>query len=291
MELKINGRNFSFDADKPLSIAIPLHFNGGQPNAYGVEWATSEPCEAGEMVGDTRRGGSVNFEQYKFIPHCNGTHTECVGHITHTRISVHDCLKDAFVLATLISVTPEKASETDETYAVELNDDDLLITRKAIENALQSVRTQSGSDVVNFEHSKTIEFNPVATARGSDSLIIRTLPNDAEKLTKTYLKAIPPFFSTEAMLLIGQLEIKHLLVDMPSIDRIFDEGKLSNHRIFWNIAQGAFEISEASLIHNTITELIYVPCEIADGNYLLNLQIAPFASDASPSRPILFALQ
>ena len=91
----------------PIDISIPLNFNGPQPNAYGVEPASSKPCEAGDMVGDTRRGGSVNFEQYTFIPHCNGTHTECVGHITHERISVRDCLKDVFIPAVLVSVEPD----------------------------------------------------------------------------------------------------------------------------------------------------------------------------------------
>jgi kynurenine formamidase len=272
LSIQINGQIYKIDADKPLSIAIPVQFNGAQPNAYGVEKASSKTCEAGEMVGDTRRGGSVNFEQYKFIPHCNGTHTECAGHITHERISVHDCLKDAFVLASLISVAPEKASETDETYAVELSDDDLLITRKALQNSKFKIQNS--------------KFSEMPTA-----LIIRTLPNDESKLTRTYLKEIPPFFSTEAIKFICEIGVKHLLVDMPSIDRIFDEGKVSNHRTFWNIEQGAFETSETSLIHNTITELIFAPDEITDGNYLLNLQIAPFASDASPSRPILFALQ
>jgi arylformamidase len=89
---------------------------------------------------------------------------------------------------------------------------------------------------------------------------------------------------------IVEIGIKHLLVDMPSIDRIFDEGRLSNHRTFWNVQQGAFETNEKSSIYNTITELIYVPNKIKDGNYLLNLQIAPFASDASPSRPVLFEI-
>src|SRR5215213_10600106 len=107
--IKTAERFFQIDANKPLDISIPLQFNGAQPNAYGVEEATSKPCEAGEIVGDTRLGGSVNFEQYKFIPHCNGTHTECAGHITHARISVRDCLQDAFILASLISVEPEKA--------------------------------------------------------------------------------------------------------------------------------------------------------------------------------------
>lgn len=269
MELKINGRDLVIDAGKPLSIAIPLKFNGAQPNAYGVEKAVSEACAAGSLVGDTRRGGSCNFEQYKFIPHCNGTHTESVGHITNARISVHEILLDSFILADLISVKPERAPDSSETYAVDLDESDLLITRQAIEKALADS----------------------AVNRFPKALIVRTLPNDQGKLSQTYLKEIPPFFTTEAMRFIREIGVAHLLVDLPSIDRIFDEGKLSNHRIFWNIEQGAFETSPHSLIHNTITELIYVPDQIADGEYLLNLQIAPFAADASPSRPILFAIQ
>ena len=73
----------------------------------------SKPCEAGELVGDTRRGGSCNFEQYSFIPHCNGTHTESIGHLTNERISVHESLKDVFIPATLVSVEPENASESE----------------------------------------------------------------------------------------------------------------------------------------------------------------------------------
>ena len=274
LRLNLNNQTYKIDSTKPLDISIPLQFNGAQPNAYGVERATSTPCEAGELVGDTRRGGSCNFEQYQFIPHCNGTHTECVGHITRKRISVRDCLKDVFIPSVLITVVPENASESSETYTVKLSNDDKLITRKAIEKAL-----------VNVENPKSQIPNPK-----SNGLIIRTLPNDESKLTKTYLEEIPPFFSTEAIEYIKEIGINHLLVDMPSIDRIFDQGMLSNHRIFWNVGQGEFEISEASLIHNTITELIYVPNEIADGRYLLNLQIAPFSADASPSRPILFKI-
>lgn len=268
--IEINGQTFKIDESNPINIAIPLDFYGAQPNAYDVERATSKPCEAGELVGDTRRGGSCNFEQLTFIPHCNGTHTECVGHITNERISVNDCLKDVFIFAELISVVPEKANETNDSYSIKLNENDLIITRAAIENALQ---------------------NPKSKAQSPKSLIIRTLPNDASKLSKTYLDEIPPFFSTEAMEFLNELKIEHLLVDLPSIDRIFDEGKLSNHRIFWNVEAEKFELNAKSFPHKTITELIYVSDEIADGEYLLNLQIAPFAADASPSRPILFRIK
>lgn len=265
ISVEIGSKTYRIRADKPLNIAIPLNFNGSQPNAYGVEKAASKPCEAGELVGDTRRGGSCNFEQYKFIPHCNGTHTESVGHITFERISVHESLKDAFIPATLISVSPENASETDETYSAGLIDTDKLITKKILENALQTANE-------NF----------------LEGLIVRALPNDESKLTREYLEEVPPFFSTEAMQFIREKNIKHLVCDLPSIDRLFDEGKLANHRIFWNIEAGKFETNENSLIENTITELAFMPDEIKDGAYILNLQIAAFMSDASPSRPVLF---
>jgi len=267
MKVEIGGKTFQTDLNNPLNIAIPLQFNGIQPNAYDVERASSTPCEAGEIVGDTRRGGSVNFEQVKFIPHCNGTHTECVGHITHERISVNDCLKNAFVLANLITVLPEMANETNEIYSFELNGNDKIITKKALEISLQNVGKMNAK-----------------------ALIVRTLPNDEIKLSQTYLEEIPPFFSNDAMKFIVDSGIEHLLCDLPSIDRIFDDGKLSNHRIFWNVEQGSFEISADSFKNHTITELIYVPNEIKDGNYLLNLQIAAFQADASPCRPILFEL-
>ena len=262
-----NDRIYRIDASKPLDMAIPLDFYGAQPNAYDVEKAASTPCEAGEIIGDTRRGGSCNFEQIKLIPHCNGTHTECVGHITHERISVRECLRDAFIPATLVTVKPEKAAETSDFYSIAFSENDELITYGAIEKKLR-----------NFDENFL------------DALIIRSLPNDEGKLSKTYLEKIPPFFSTEALRFIRRKNIKHLLTDLPSIDRIFDHGKLSNHRIFWNVTPDEFKTNEKTLIHNTITELIYAPDEIADGNYLLNLQIAPFASEASPSRPILFEI-
>ncbi len=263
----INDQIYHVDNAGAIDVSIPLIFNGPQPNAYGVEQAVSEPCRADDLVGDTRRGGSCNFEQYTFIPHCSGTHTECVGHITHERLSVRDCLQDVFMRAALISVEPVAAGETDEGYAADTQQNDLLITRRLLQDAF-------GGAAGEFE-----------------ALIIRTQPNDETKKTRQYGDGdIPAYFSTDAMEYILETGIRHLLVDLPSIDRLFDDGKLSNHRIFWDVEQESFETNAASRINNTITELIYVPSDVEDGEYLLNLQIAPFAADASPSRPIIFRI-
>ncbi len=267
LSIQIKNQQCKINSDNPLHISIPLDFHGEQPNIYEVETATATAFEGGNFIGDTRRGGSCNFENVRFNPHCNGTHTECVGHITHARISINDCLQDAFLLAELITVSPENAIDSIETYAVNLNENDRLITRKSIKNSKLKIKNEA-----------------------IEALIIRTLPNNESKKSRNYAQNPPPFFSTEAMQYIVELGVKHLLVDMPSIDRMFDEGKLSNHRIFWNVEQDSYETGEQTRRNNTITEMIFVPDKIADGDFLLNLQIAPFVADASPSRPILFEL-
>ncbi|HEV7645050.1 MAG TPA: cyclase family protein [Pyrinomonadaceae bacterium] len=267
ISIEINGVTKNIDLSNPIDLAIPLNFNGPQPSAYGAERAVSKPCEAGSLVGDTRQGGSCNFEQYTFIPHCNGTHTESIGHITKERITILGSLKDAFVPAILISVEPESAAETTDTYAPEKGPDDRLITRAGLENALKG---------------------PPPGSAGHAALIVRTLPNDDSKKTRDYMKEPAPFFSLEAIAYVAELGFEHLLVDLPSIDRAFDEGLLSAHRVFWNIREKSQETDKESRIHRTVTEMIYVPNETEDGPYLLNLQIAPFAADAAPSRPLLF---
>jgi arylformamidase len=243
-------------------LSIPLQFNGPQPNAYGVAQASSQPVRAGSLVGDTRQGGSVNFEQYTFIPHCGGTHTECVGHITDKRISVRECLQDVIVPAVLVTVEPER------------DGGDLVITLSGLKDKLVTPQT-------------ALQVGTPAIQSGK-ALIVRTLPNDDGKLTAEYGEtSIPPYFTADAMKFIVGSGFKHLLVDLPSIDRLFDDGKLTNHRIFWNVEAGSREVNAYTRINSTITEMIYVPNGIEDGEYLLNLQIAPFESDCAPSRPLL----
>jgi kynurenine formamidase len=254
--------------NKGIDISIPLNFNGLQPNTYGVDRATSHPFKGDGWVGDVREGGSCNFEVYNFIPHCNGTHTECVGHITEERISIHEVLQDAFIPATLVTLTPEVRTNTSDTYIPALNDTDLVIDKDTIEEELAFLGTNK-----NF----------------LQALIIRTLPNEESKKSCDYTKVEPPFFTIEAMKYIKKLGVKHLLIDIPSVDRLHDEGKLTAHHIFWGMELESKNVGEKIPLQ-TITEFIYVPEEVVDGIYMLNLQIAPFMADASPSRPRLYPI-
>lgn len=258
-----HGKAYHANKDSAVDVSIPLIFNGPQPNTYGVPAARANAYQDGSFIGDTRSGGSCNFEQYTLVPHCNGTHTECVGHITEKRISINDWIKPVFCLATLVTIEPIPASHCSEFYTPALQPDDLVITAHALQQALQ------------------------LWDNNTEALIIRTLPNTHDKCARNYSAQQPPFFSHEAMRLLSALTIQHLLVDFPSVDRLLDEGLLSNHRIWWDHAKHA---KEENLSKRSITEMIYVSDELQDGLFLLDLQWAPFHADASPSRPILYAL-
>ena len=101
------------------------------------------------------------------------------------------------------------------------------------------------------------------------------------------MKKPSSFFTIEAMHYIVELGIKHLLVDTPSVDRLFDDGILSAHNIFWETKEKKLNVNASK---KTITEMIFVPDTIKDGKYLLNLQFAPFVADAAPSRPIVYKI-
>lgn len=114
------------------------------------------------------------------------------------------------------------------------------------------------------------------------ALAIRTMPNTDDKLTRSYSGTNPPFIAESAMKKIVDNEIDHLIVDLPSVDPEIDNGRLKAHRIYW---EGNRREKEC-----TITELAYIPNDIKDGLYLLNLQVLRIQLDASPSNPILYPL-
>ncbi len=121
-----------------------------------------------------------------------------------------------------------------------------------------------------------------------NGLIIRTLPNDPGKMARRYSQDIPPFLSLEAMSYIRTLNVEHLLLDIPSVDRTFDEGKLSAHHIFWDVKSLSHEVNPETCSARTITEMVYAPDSVSDGKYFVSIQIPDLVSDAAPSRVILY---
>jgi kynurenine formamidase len=133
--------------------------------------------------------------------------------------------------------------------------EDYVISKKQIEKALKGVKPQA--------------------------IVIRTIPNTLEKRSKQYSHTNWPYLLEDAVLFLREIGVEHLLIDLPSVDREKDEGELLAHRGFWNYPK-------APRKNATITEFIFVKNDIKDGTYFLNLQMAPFVNDASPSKPVLY---
>jgi kynurenine formamidase len=250
--MKATINNFNIDLSKPIDISLPLSNTNENPIAWYLEKPIIEPVTFDNWIGKVSEGSSTNFNNIFFNPHGHGTHTECLGHITKAFYSINQCLKQFFFNAELISIQPEKLNE------------DLVITKNQIENSLKG--------------------------KIPEALIIRTLPNSSAKKSKNYSHTNPPYLSEEAAIFIREIGIKHLLIDLPSVDREEDEGKLLAHKAFWNVKNTTI-LNDDARLDCTITELIYVNDAVSDGPYLLNLQIASFENDASPSKPVLYSME
>ena len=125
------------------------------------------------------------------------------------------------------------------------------------------------------------QIKEINLREGVKALVIRTLPNKEEKLTANYTNTNPPFLDVNIANYLINIGVEHLLVDLPSVDQERDEGELAFHHAFWNVPLKPNTT-------RTITEFIYVPDDVCDGNYILELQVSPMKNDASPSRPVLY---
>lgn len=251
--MKATINNFQIDLSKPIDISIPLSNTDANPIAWYLDKPVIEPVKVDNWVGKVSEGSSsTNFNNIFFNPHAHGTHTECLGHITRNFYSINQCLKQFFFTAELISISPETINN------------DLVITKNQIETAL--------------------------SGKTPEAIVIRTLPNLETKKSKKYSHTNPAYLTEQAAIFIREIGIQHLLIDLPSVDREEDEGKLLAHKAFWNV-KDITTLNEDARLDCTITEMIFVDSSVNDGSYILNLQIASFENDASPSKPILYSLE
>jgi kynurenine formamidase len=242
---KFNGKSYQADFSQPLDLSIPLG-KEFPVLAWHCETVKIEPVVMEGFIGDTTQGSPVNFKNIFFNPHGNATHTENVGHILTGDYTMDKTLLNHHFFAKLVTIKPKI-----------LDNEDRVIDREIMESLL-----------------KTNE---------AESLIIRTLPNNF-KLNVNYTGSNPTYLTANAAHYIRTCGIRHLILDLPSIDREKDDGLMAAHKAFWNV--------EAEPDKNaTITEMAFIKDEIEDGFYLLNLQTAPFINDATPSRPVIYKLK
>ena len=263
--VEIGGNQIHLETKEGVDISIPLSFQDNQLNFFGVSKASVKSHKKNEFVGSTHQGGGCNVDSVSFIPHCHMTHTECVGHIVHENIFVNQFPVNGLRSAGLITIIPSTSNRNDKSYTDKQKSSDFLITGKSVEKALM---------VLPY---------PV------EVLVIRTLPNDSSKLTKVYSETdVPPYFSLDAIECLKQNKIEHLCIDLPSLDRTNDGGFLASHHLFWDVPLGEKSLKDKAPSSRTITELAYIPPELKDGFYVINLQVSNFALNAAPSRPVLY---
>ncbi|UZO81560.1 cyclase family protein [Aquimarina sp. ERC-38] len=237
-------KKYTVDLNQPLDISIPVKATEESVNAWYILPPEIKPVRDQDWVAKVSEGAAVNFNNIHFNPHSHGTHTESLGHITPTFYDINQTLTTYHFIAQLITISPVKDQE------------DFIITEEIL-----------------TQHIKEIP----------DALIIRTLPNPIQKKSKNHSHTNWPYLTQAAARWICKQNIKHLLIDLPSVDKEKDDGKLEAHKAFWGFPD---QLRKQA----TITELIYVEDTIPDGIYLLNLQVAPIQNDAAPSRPLLYKI-
>jgi arylformamidase len=248
VQLLINHKTYRANLSSPIDISLPLREGNANPSCYWAEPVKFETISSGDFVGSVKAGGNVNYQKLTVTPHGNGTHTECYGHLSADPLAtINQSLSAFHFVAEVISVTPEKL--------------------------------ENGDAVINLNQLKGKIKLPA-----TEAVVLRTLPNVDSKKTHQYSGTNPPYLDPAVTAYLEANNIAHLLIDLPSVDREVDGGKLLAHRAFWKEGKETRK-------HSTITELIFVDNSVADGLYLLNLQITSLEMDASPSKPVLYKLE
>lgn len=193
--LEIHQKSYTADLSQPVSLALPLQPDGKNPNCYYAEAPQAEVIRADNFVGSVAAGGTVNYQRLHLTPHGNGTHTECVGHITSEAIYLPDCLRDVFIPTQVISVQPQ---------------------------------SRSGDQVIRKEDIAAQLSTPALPG-----LAVRTLPSTEDKAERQYSGSNPPYFDEDVGSYLAEIGVFHLLTDLPSVDKEADGGALRVHRGFW----------------------------------------------------------
>ncbi len=291
IQYSINNATYTADLSKPLDISMPLQAGTQDKtlnaNCYYAEEPTFETIRfEGVFIGSVAEGGVCNYQRVSLTPHGNGTHTECYGHLNNQEkenITINQCLKTFWFVARLVSLEPTKINESD--LENELQNEEF--------NQLKQI-AEIGDEVVlkkNLEEKLTELEKENNNSIPYEALIIRTLPNSDTKKTRNYSGQNPPYLEPSIGKFLANKNINHLLLDLPSVDREWDKGKLSVHKGFWNILDNNGKNDFSQVRKNaTITELIFVDNQIKDGIYLLNIQIPSLEIDAVPSKPVLYEI-
>lgn len=256
--------SYETDLAKPQSIAWPLHFDAAKdpsstarnPNAFGLPHPNVSAVSGEGYKLDVAAGGSVNCFEMNLCAHGSGTHTECRGHISKDGGDIHQELDEGILPCLLVTVKPKRLDTASMLLAGKSDASDTVVSRDLLS-----------------KNPLLLESTPFACA-----VIIRT--RSSVLPVPQFTGTNPAYFTVGAIEFLRSRGCRHLLTDLPSIDREDDGGTTPSHHAFF-----------AGDDRRTITEMARLPMNIGDGLYMLDLQIPPFVFESAPSRPRLFRVR
>ena len=247
------GKRWTANLDVCWDLSVSTGPQGDNPSAFYIDAAKFEPIRVGGFVGSVAEGGSANCEILTLCAHGNGTHTECVGHITSEKVALGDVLKQFWFDAQVVSVDISGVGfvRLADVKAWSLLGTAALVVRSLPNPLDKRQAVWSGNDAPYFE-PEALSF----------------LRDQGIKHLLTDFPSVDPEEDE------GRLSAHHEWWGVPQ-------------RVTGGNVLG---VSAAHPRYSaTITELIYVPEGVEDGLYLLNLQVPNLRTDAVPSRPVLYA--
>lgn len=263
-------RRFAIAAGR--SLAPRMRLDGSSPRWFDAPPAHAWPHRVGNFSGSVLTGASCNCRNLQLTPHASGTHSESAGHLTSDEFPVLPLLPMTPQPGLLLRIGTELAKNTTESADFKPLPDDRLITAAALRAAWPV----------------TAPFRPQALIIATESSLHGTRVSTREL-------QIPPYLSRECAEWLVENDIQHLVVEVPSIDRLQDAGQLTAHRIFFGFPPQRSPAtpllaSAATRAQATITELAAVDADIANGHGFLQIQAPAIDGDAIPTRPIWHAL-
>lgn len=199
MQLRCNiaGRDYHANLSEGIDISQGFGPGGDNAAAFHIDSARIEPIRVGDFVGSVTLGSGANCEVVTFCAHGNGTHTECLGHITAERHAVHRLIGAGFYTALLKTVKPKQ------------REDDYVIGLDQFED-------------LNNRHT--------------DAIILRTEWPMAKRGANWSGKN-PPYYEPAVLTKLADMGFIHFLTDLPSVDREEDGGALSSHHRWWKVPE------------------------------------------------------
>ncbi len=263
-----NAPRLPIDLGAPISLARAQRFDGSGPRHFGAPAARARAFTAPGFSGEVRRGASCNCATIELTPHCHGTHTESVAHLVDEPRDVCDLVPLGLLPALVVSVLPQDAAASAEDSDPPPQPGDRLLTRHALLAGWPA----------------TLPFAPRA-------LVLRSAaPGTSDAAETSAAGREAPYLSRQLVRELVARGIEHLVVELPSIDRAHDEGRLCAHRLFFGLPPGSTRLADAVRPDCSITEYASIPATLADGPCALQLTLPRLAGDAVPSRPLAFRL-